>query len=142
MKKVLFWCLTSFLALFLFFPYVFGANVGDIAPVTDTTDLSWIDSLRNAWSYGQNLIADYKNFPIYARVFLIIQIVMFVFRSPLSMFAGKWRLILVVFLSFAGIVFHRLALGTPGLDLFSDPAIVAGFSVLVHQIYKQFKKTE
>lgn len=73
-----------------------------------------------------------------ALIALVIQGLMLFFRSGLANFAGKWRLAVVLGLSFVGSFVGVIATGKPWTAAILDGAVIAAFQVFANQMWKQF----
>lgn len=73
---------------------------------------------------------------------LVVQAVMFFFRTKLAEFAGKWRLVIVTGLTLVTVVLGLVATGMPWMAALTNASTASAFSVLLNQFMKQFKKEE
>ncbi len=71
---------------------------------------------------------------------LVLQAILYVFRTPLASFAGKWRLLIVAGLSLVSGTVALVASGMPVLQALGDANTLAALQVLAHQTIKQFTK--
>lgn len=74
---------------------------------------------------------------------LIVQILMIALKTPLqnlifNKIGDKYKLVAVSILSFVAMVLSNLVLGQSFSDLMANAGIVNAFSVMLHQIFKQF----
>lgn len=73
-----------------------------------------------------------------ALAMLIIQGLMLLFRSPLANFAGKWKLSIILGLSFFMAFVGVLASGKHWTQAIFDGAVISAFQVFANQMWKQF----
>lgn len=123
------------LALVSFVAFMVVAIAQDTNPISNEAAISG----------GLTILSslDFKTAGPMAIVLAVVQILMLVFRAPLSNFAGKWRLLIVCFLSLAGCAVAKALTLSPFtwniflVSLLADGATLAAIQVFVHQAWKQ-----
>lgn len=70
----------------------------------------------------------------------VSQLLMLFFRSPLAMFVGNIKLIMVAIFSLGGLIMGALITGSNIVEAIGQEPVLVSMQVLVHQIWKQFFK--
>lgn len=117
---------------------ILSLGVCALALGEDQPDVSIVDFIMAVINAAGGL----KGASILAGVGIVIQLLMLFFRTPLALFASKFKLVVVAGLSLVGGIVGLAASGMSIGEALLHSSTLAFAQVFFHQVYVQFIKKE